>query len=350
MTPPDPHSPQRTELPRLVAAPYDTVPPRRPGSVRRTSHLLMTWPDGHGSDLRVSGRARDLLTPRRGPARIVATADVSVIQSPDREIRSIEVTPPVAPVEVLVGSGPGRGFRRAITAAFAGEQQQHSLGFFLIEDLPTASLISTFAWSRQPDMVDTFFDDSRRSASQVAGICSGYRPGGIALELRSKGADVSQNVAVTPGLDPAGDPLAWHDLEVPAGAAMCRRRRMDVWGDDGEYRVDAMFRDNSWDPDGREAIVHEYGLTATVDPSTSTLVALEATPRVLPYPECPLAANEIQRCLGISVTTLRSTVLEELRGIESCTHLNDMLRALAELPTMLAHLGGDPSPSSPMED
>lgn len=283
---------------------------------------------------------------------MIDTAELSVVQGPDQAVRSIELEPETGKTGLLVGSGPGRGFRRAINSAFAEEHERHSLGFFLVEDLPTASLISTFAWSRQPEMVDQFFDDSRRSASQVAGICSGYRPGGIALEMRSKGANLSQNVAVTEALDNAGDALAWHEMEAPDGVAMCRRRRMDVWTEGDRHLVDAMFRDNTWDPDRSEAIVHEYGLTATVDAATLSLTALDATARVLPYPECPLAVAEIQRCIGLPVVTLRSTVLEQLRGIHSCTHLNDMLRALAELPAMITHIteGDAAFEGLPLED
>lgn len=297
----------------------------------------MTWPDGHTGGLRIDGRARDLLTPHDGAARVLATATLSVRQRPDGIVSSIGVTPAGPAVDRIVGSGPGRGFRRAIADAYAGADA-HSLGHFLAEDLTTANLLSTFAWSRIPEQRAYFFEESRRPATLVADVCSGYRDGGIALELRRKGADVSQSVAVTGGLDGGGDPLAWHEFSPPDGVAMCRRRRLDVWRDDDVYRVDAMFRDNSWDADGREAIVHEYGLVATVDTERRTLASLQADPRVLPYPECPLAADEIGRCTGMTVTALRSTVLEELRGIESCTHLNDMLRALAELPSALDFL------------
>jgi len=44
-----------------VSGPCDPTPPRRAGSIRRTSTLNMDWPNGLESSGRVRGRARDLL-------------------------------------------------------------------------------------------------------------------------------------------------------------------------------------------------------------------------------------------------------------------------------------------------
>ena len=48
---------------RPPSDPVATPPARRPGSVRRTSSILMFWPGGAGTDLHLKGRARDLLDP-----------------------------------------------------------------------------------------------------------------------------------------------------------------------------------------------------------------------------------------------------------------------------------------------
>ena len=52
------------DIDELDPPPDDSVvgtPPRRPGSVRRTGSILMTWPDGAVGSLQLRGRARDLL-------------------------------------------------------------------------------------------------------------------------------------------------------------------------------------------------------------------------------------------------------------------------------------------------
>ena len=57
-------------------------------------------------------------------------------------------------------------------------------------------------------------------------------------------------------------------------------------------------------------------------------------PRVLPYDECPLAVRNVAALAGLPLSELRGAVLERLRGPLGCTHLNDMLRALADVPVL----------------
>ena len=95
---------------QLTAAPSDPAvapPARRPGSVRRTSTVLMSWPDGLGTDLHLEGRARDLLTPVDGEPSVVSEADLYAVTGPERDIRRIEADP--APGRAgAAGRQPGR--------------------------------------------------------------------------------------------------------------------------------------------------------------------------------------------------------------------------------------------------
>lgn len=62
----------------------------------------------------------------------------------------------------------------------------------------------------------------------------------------------------------------------------------------------------------------------------------EATLRVLPFPECTFAAPHAGQPVERPVSGFRTRVQEtELRA---CTHLNDMLRCLAEVPALVASL------------
>jgi hypothetical protein len=63
-----------------------------------------------------------------------------------------------------------------------------------------------------------------------------------------------------------------------------------------------------------------------------------AEPRVLPYPECPGAAPNAVNIVGVPVAELRKEVLTRIRSIHCCTHLNDALRSLAEVPVLAASL------------
>ena len=60
--------------------------------------------------------------------------------------------------------------------------------------------------------------------------------------------------------------------------------------------------------------------------------------RILPFSECPGAIHNAKRLIGSHVADVRETVLAQLRGPEGCTHLNDALRALAEVPKLAGYL------------
>lgn len=122
---------------------------------------------------------------------------------------------------------------------------------------------------------------------------------------------------------------------------MRRARRVDVWEEDSVIRIDSMFRDSCWNPAGEEEVVHEYEILATADPVTATLTAVTAVPRVLPYPECPGAAPHATRMEGTPLRALRREVLDRLRNTDCCTHLNDGLRTLAEVPVLAGSLPPD---------
>jgi hypothetical protein len=62
---------------------------------------------------------------------------------------------------------------------------------------------------------------------------------------------------------------------------------------------------------------------------------------VLPYIECPDAAASAGRLTGMSVAELRRRVRQELTGISTCTHLNDLLRSLADIGALAAAVDSD---------
>ncbi len=109
-------------------------------------------------------------------------------------------------------------------------------------------------------------------------------------------------------------------------------------GDDAPLVVDAMFRDSHVDDEGNETIVHEYTIVLHVDPVTFHVITAQATPRVLPWFECPEAADSATRLAGDSLDGLRARVRAEFVGASTCTHLNDALRALEDVPALARHL------------
>jgi hypothetical protein len=116
-----------------------------------------------------------------------------------------------------------------------------------------------------------------------------------------------------------------------------RRRRLLDLVPAGRLEVYAMFRDSYVDLDGTERVLHEYDVNAVVDPATFVVEDVAVAPRALPYGECVLAAASADRIRGRGAGTLREYVGIDLWGPTTCTHLNDLLRFLADIP----HLAGE---------
>jgi hypothetical protein len=112
---------------------------------------------------------------------------------------------------------------------------------------------------------------------------------------------------------------------------MRRHRRLDVGRGSNCYHLDSFFRDSYMGDDGVETVIHEYTVTAEVDASTLTITNAVATPRVLPWLDCPAAAASAGGLAGRMIGELRSGVRRDLVGAATCTHLNDQLRSLDDL-------------------
>ena len=118
-----------------------------------------------------------------------------------------------------------------------------------------------------------------------------------------------------------------------APGTMRRQRLIERGGD----HIWAMFRDTYARLDGQVIVLHEYTLEAELAQGEggSTVRSCRATPRVLPWLECPSAAASAGRVEGTAVAELRSLVKEELVGTSTCTHLNDLLASLAQVDSLL---------------
>jgi hypothetical protein len=179
----------------------------------------MHWPDGFGTQLRLDGRARDLLTTSDGEARVLREDVLSAAVTVDRTIEAISADPERPELARMVGASAGGRLRSAIDETVPGE----------------------------------------RDAGTPLTSCSMTSPGRLSSRL---------------------------------------------------------------------------SIGATIDAATGELVEVRAEPRVLPYPECPSAAGNVEWMTGAAVRELRGEVLQRLRGIDCCTHLNDALRSLAEVPVL----------------
>jgi hypothetical protein len=253
-------------------------------------------------------------------------------------VQEIRAEPPHPGLGHLVGKRGGGGFRQQIDEALPGDREAGTLLYFLLDDIPPATLISGYIRARSGASAPSPPSPPSPGARvPMENVCSGWRTGGAAAVNFATGVASVGKAVDAPSLALDDDPIAWHRLDDLVPASMRRRRRVDVSGGDAPV-VDALFRDTNCTPDGDEIVVHEYSLGASVDAATGTLADLRVVPRVLPFPECEWAVDNVDVLIGCPVGELRSRVIASLAGIECCTHLNDMLRALAEVPVLLTHL------------
>ena len=318
-----------------------SAPPRRPGSVRRTATMDFTWPDGMAGNTVLDGRARDLCTDRDGNATVLAQASLRVVSDTSRVITEINSAPALPGLAGLAGESAMSGFRRRLALLADGGEIDRTPLYQLLDDVPGATLVSGAAWQRWYDMDDYRVFKSDVSQRVMRDVCTGYQDGSSALNpdgtLRWE-QDRQPAVDIDDAGDDVGDGLAWHPRARPAEVTMCRARRIDVWTDGTVLHVDAFFQDSSTLPEGGRQAIHEYTLTAQADLKTGALQAVHPVPRVLPYGECPLAVTHVGALTGLPLRDLRGAVLERLRGPLGCTHLNDMLRALAAVPALARQL------------
>jgi hypothetical protein len=258
----------------------------------------------------------------------------------ERTISSVSVLPDHPGIEGIVGARGGGGMRSIIDDALPGEREAATPLYFLLDDIAGATLVAGFAWSRtrpmQPEPGRRDAPTRMRSDGRI--ICSGLRPGGYYEERRKVSTAMPHFLRLAGDLSAPDDPWAWHDIEPAPEVCFRRRRRIDAWCVGSAIEVDAHFRDSLWDPDHVELAVHEYSVVATIDAASHALVALDAIPRVLPFPECPWAAPHASSLAGMAVDGFRAKVQDALTELRCCTHLNDTLRGLAEVPALVAAL------------
>ncbi len=301
--------------------------------------------------MRVLGRARDVVTPAAGGAPVVLAEDgFTALIRPDRIIAAIEAMPVRPALADLIGQSGSGGFRARLKLTVPEERDGATPLYLVLDDIPGASLVSGWAWSQwDADWLDkarASLPDSEfsRRVMQREGICIAHAPGSSALDPNSPARQPGDTPV--PDLRHPDDPQGWHEFPATDCVGFRRARRIDIVLDD-RIRVDSAFQDSANTPQGGRMAVHEYRLSVTADPQTLRLTSIDAEPRVLPHPECPSAVAGLERLIGTKMPELREKVLAELRGVAGCTHLNDAMRALAEVPALLSRLAQAGLPPAP---
>ena len=313
--------------------PVATWPPLSAGVVRRTSSID-THPAGAGDS--ASGRAgqhcdlraRDAVGVDSGGVEVLGHVSVHA-HLVDRVIDRVTADPPEARLAHLVGARVGPGFRSTIAELLADQVARAGLLNLLLDDWVGAALVSGYSAQHAAATLGIEEKLPAGTADHMAGICAGFsEDASLVPYARRTGTIPSVHGPIAPALDADGihalDPLRPHGMR--------RFRRLDL-RPAGEF--EAHFRDSHVDGDGAETVLHEYTVRGTVDASTRTVTSAAATVRVLPWQECPGAIGSAARITGMALSQIRNRVREEFVGTSTCTHLNDTLRAIADLDALL---------------
>lgn len=329
--------------PRRTANP---APERPANSVRRTSSIDVTWPEGEEGDLLFIGQARDYRTPSGGGSgTTIAAAEYRARVAPDKTITAISATPAPARLDELVGMRGGNHLRLFLREVMPELIAEGAPLYLPLDDISGTVLVSSYAWSQWGDdwigRMRRNPEELERMMAQRTNVCWGLQEGNSGLVMKP-----GENIARIDGgqLRNPADPLGWHDFPDGEGPSFRRARRIDVTlGENGTIRIDAMFQDSAKRQDGGRSAIHEYRIAATADAATLELLTLEPEARILPFSECPGAIHNSRRLIGSRLSDLRGAVPAQLPGPEGCTHLNDALRSLAETPILAAYLETQPA-------
>lgn len=307
----------------------EATPPRARASVRRTTSIDITRPEGLTGPVVAVLAGQDLATDADGSASVVQRVAFSLRV----DMRTGEI---MSGLDELVGRNARSGFGRLVASLFADEAEARSLRYSLLEDLPGAFLVSGFAPLRA-GLLRGDVELSKKAGRAQADICAGWATGSPIQVALAEHGHTAVPVGPSAPVVEAGDPEGWHPLDPLAVDTVRRRRQLDVRraaagdgdGASGGLRAQAHFRDSHAGED-REMVMHEYAVTATFD-DRDRVAEVDVDPRVLPWAECPSAAASAARVVGVGLDDLARTARTDLVGPTTCTHLTSTIRSLVDV-------------------
>jgi hypothetical protein len=286
-------------------------------------------PHGLAGPLVQRCRGRDLFTDHDGRPVVRHEAGFDTDADPAATLISLRTQPAYPELDALAGTSLMAGFRGALHRAAPWLADSDGPLHQLLDELPVATLISWHAIATE--LGGEAFGRMRDQAAN-RDLCAGWADGATMMnEIDSKGYSDPVRCPDAPSVH-TDDPWAWHQFDALPAHGMRRLRRIDVRRDGDDLVVDGFFRDSHADRDARETVLHEYQVAARV--RSNLVTACDAVARTLPYGECPAALASTARVVGQPVAELREYVRAGFTGTSTCTHLNDTLRALADVPRL----------------
>lgn len=303
------------------------------------------WPSGLSGNIHIDGSARDLWTGGNDrAAHVVDQQRITFILTPDKRIADATADRHQSALASFAGLRPGGQLRKAATAHLPGEVAGGTLFYRLIDELGGASFMAGSAWfSWLPGGFEEY-EAATGAPTQlhrsVEGVCITFQPGSAAMTADGRTNHVISSHPDAPLPFRNDDPAAWHDFADVAGANHWRIRYTDIWLENGKIRVRAGFQDSSAlrDRTDRRLLFHEYLIDATVDPDGLILKDIAVQPGSLPFSTCLAAPATAAALTGRPIGAFGELAPALLAGTAGCTHLNEMLRSLRDVPAMAAIL------------
>lgn len=312
--------------------------------MRRTITVDGYRPDGPTGDVVLTCVGRDLATPSGGGGTVLDEQRVEIRADfvGAQEIKHITAQPGVPGLDSLIGTPSRSRFRQAVREVLPERGNDGSLLLVLLDEVAIVTSLSRLALI-QRETIDLRPDsgDPANRARRNVDLCAGWAAGSLMNQRVESGRAPMLTAGVAaPSWDDPDDELAWHAMPELPEDGFRRRRLLDLTKRTGSdlVDIDSVFRDSYVGRDGRESIIHEYGVTAALDRSTGRFTHAAARADVLPGPECQKAAGSAARIIGMRADEVLAYVRAEMTGTTTCTHLNDHLRALGDVHALLPHL------------
>jgi hypothetical protein len=312
------------------------TPPRRAGSVRRTTSMEMAYPEGLHGPVALVGRGRDVVTPVADAEPVVLAEDRLVARvSVDGRLEQFDSVPACPEAAQWLGHSTMGGFRQRIQPLRQDPARAHRPIVQLLDDLVGCGVIASWVSTRWAEDTQALAARAVHDQRRMLGACIAYAPGSSAFAEDR----YLRTLALVAPLQRADDPHAFHPLQPDTDRTQRRVRRVDVWREaSGDVRVDAMFQDSGVAPGTRRVAIHEYRVRAVARGAPLLLQQLSAEHGQLPHGVCRSAPAGLQSLLGLPLAALLGEVPVRFRGTAGCTHLNDAVRALAAVPALVRQL------------
>ena len=170
---------------------------------------------------------------------MLAAADLDVVTGPGARHPADRGRPALDGLERLVGRRAGGNLRKAIAEELPHEVEAGTPLHLLLDDLAGATLISGFAYFVWADLIPGFHERMAVSPPVMEGICSGFQPRIERAEPRRHAQGHEHEHRPPRSARRSCRSVGWHELGEHPEIAMRRARRIDVWVEDGEIRIDA---------------------------------------------------------------------------------------------------------------